>query len=39
VFIQKLQDENKEFRVKTIMMKSQAKKLHELKKMVEAWGA
>jgi hypothetical protein len=36
VFIQKLQGENKEFRVNTALMKSQVEKLQELKKTVEA---
>ncbi len=35
-FIQKLQDENKEFKAKTIFKKSQAEELEELKKMIDA---
>ncbi len=36
-FIQKLQDENKELKVKTTSMKMQVEKLQEMKKMVETW--
>jgi hypothetical protein len=36
VFIQKLQDENKELNVKTILMKSHDEELNELRKKVEA---
>ncbi len=35
-FIQKLQDENKELKAKTIFKKSQAEELEELKKMIDA---
>jgi chromosome segregation ATPase len=38
-FIQKLQDENKEFKVKTTLMKSQDEELKELRMIVEAWEA
>jgi flagellar biosynthesis regulator FlaF len=37
MFIQKLQDENKELNVKTILMKSHDEELKELRKTVEAW--
>ncbi len=36
-FIQKLQDENKQFKAKIILMKSQGEELKELKKIAEAW--
>jgi hypothetical protein len=32
-----LHDENKELKVKTILMKSQEEELKELRKIVEAW--
>ncbi len=38
-FIQKLQDENKELKAKTILMKSQVEKLQELRKTTKAWEA
>ncbi len=36
-FIQKLQDENKELKAKTIFKKSQVEELQKLKKMTNAW--
>ncbi len=35
--IQKLKDENQEFKAKTSLMKSHAKELRELKRTVETW--
>ncbi len=37
--IQKLQDENKELKVKTTLMKSQEEKLKELRMIIEEWEA
>jgi cell shape-determining protein MreC len=37
VFIQKLQDENQEFKTKIALMKSHDEELKELRKMVEDW--
>ncbi len=36
-FIQKLQDENKQFKVNTTQMKSQVEELQELKQKAEVW--
>jgi flagellar biosynthesis regulator FlaF len=37
VFIQKLQDENKELKAQIILMKSHDEELKELRKTIEAW--
>jgi cell shape-determining protein MreC len=37
VLLQKLQNDNKELKAKTTLMKSHVEELQELKKMVETW--